>query len=133
MSTIDETQEPVKTGDAMGDLTDEIPPDKCIVAFISAGPKNYSYKLDDGTAKVTVKGITMNSRNKGVITYDLIKSMVFNEGPESVCLVNPTTFNRDPITGSLSLGTSTKTYRKIYTKRALMDDGVSTKPFGYID
>jgi len=131
VSPENEVDEPVKTGDGLGDLTDELPPGKTIVSFVTAGPKNYSYKLSDGTAKVTVKGVTMNSRNKGIVTYELIKSMVFENGPESVCLVNPTSFSRDPLAGVLSIGPSTKTYRKVYSKRMVMDDKVNTKPYGY--
>ena len=133
ISPADETQETVKTGDSLGNLTDEIPTGRSIVAFVTAGPKNYAYQLDDGTSKVTVKGITMNCRNKAIVTFDLIKGMVLGTGPEKVEMVNPNTFSRNPLTGELGIGPSTKSYRKVYTKRALMADGVNTMPFGYTD
>ena len=122
----------MKTGDSLGDLTDEIAPGRHIVQFVTAGPKNYGYLLDDGTSQVTVKGITLNSRNKKAITFELIKGMVLGtDDREKVSMVNPNDFFRDPIDGSLSIGPSVKSYRKVYTKRAVMDDGVTTKPFGY--
>jgi len=133
ISPADVTQETIKTGDSLGDLTDEIPTGRSITAFVSAGPKNYAYQLDDGTSKVTVKGITMNCRNKAIITFDLIKGMVLGTGVSKVEMVNPNTFSRNPLTGELSIGPSTKSYRKVYTKRALMPDGVHTMPFGYTD
>ena len=122
----------MKTGDSLGDLTDEIEPGRRIVEFVTAGPKNYAYVLDDGTSKVTVKGITLNSRNRRAITFQLIKGMVLGtETRDSIQLVNPNDFGRNPITGELTIGPSTKTYRKVYTKRALMPDGITTQPFGY--
>ncbi len=131
VSPENEEDEPVKTGDALGDLTDEVTPGRRIVEFVTAGPKNYVYKLDDGTCKLTIKGITMNSRNSRVITFDLVKAMVLDPRAQAVTMVNPSNFVRNPVTASLGLGVATKTYRKVYTKRALMPDGISTKPFGY--
>ena len=49
-------------GDYLGDFTDEIKKKGAshIVEFISAGPKNYAYKMDNGKTSCTVKGITLN-------------------------------------------------------------------------
>lgn len=99
--------------------------------FVTAGPKNYAYKLDNGSCKITVKGITMNARNSKILTFDLVKSVVLDPRASSVTMVNPNNFVRDPVTAKLGIGVATKTYRKVYTKRALMPNCVSTQPFGY--
>lgn len=130
-SPVDQQLEPIKTGDALGDLTDELPPGRSIISFCSGGPKNYVYMLDNGVASVTVKGITLNSRTKTIITYDLLRSMVLKEGPAAVTVMDPAKFGRNPETGGLYLQPMAKTYRVVYTKRAVMADGVSTMPYGY--
>ena len=130
-SPVDISLEPLKTGDALGDLTDELPPGRSIISFCSGGPKNYSYMMDDGSTSVTVKGITLNSRTKTIITYDLLRSMVLKEGPASVMTVNPAHFGRNSKVGSLHQEPMAKTYRVVYTKRAVMADGINTMPFGY--
>lgn len=131
LSPANEALEPIKTGDALGDLTDELPPGRSIISFCSGGPKNYIYKLDDQSTSVTVKGITLNSRTKTKITYDLLRSMVLKEGPDSIVVMNPAGFGRDPKVGALHQQPMAKTYRVVYTKRAVMADGISTKPYGY--
>ena len=55
----DENQDTIKTGDYLGELTDELQGHH-IVEFVSAGPKNYSFKLDNGETKCTIKGFTLN-------------------------------------------------------------------------
>ena len=107
---MNEAEEPVKTGDRLGDLTVEIPKDRHIVSFVTAGPKSYSYMLDNGTSKVTVKGITMNSRNKKLITFDRVKDLVLGlTGTSSVQMLNPNSFTRNSVMGTSGIGPATKT------------------------
>lgn len=108
-----------------------MPPGRSIVSFCSGGPKNYIYKLDDGSTSVTVKGITLNSRTKTMIGYDLLRSMVLKEGPDSIAIVDPSRIGRNHTDGSLHIQPMAKTYRVVYTKRAVMADGISTMPYGY--
>ena len=129
-SPVEETQETIKTGDALGDLTNEIAPERSIVSFCSAGPKNYVYLLDNNTTSVTVKGITLNCRTKTVLTYDLVRSMILKAGPNQVAVMN-NTFGRNPLIGALHMEPAAKTYRVVYTKRAVLEDGISTMPYGY--
>ena len=123
--------EPLKTGDALGDLTDELPPGRTIIAFCSGGAKNYVYKLDDQSTSVTVKGITLNNRTKTVITYNLLRSMVLKDGPDCVNVVEPARIGRDTKVGGLYQQPMAKSYRVVYTKRAVMADGITTMPYGY--
>ena len=54
--------EPV-LGDYLGELTNEISSKdgNFIDEFISAGPKNYAYKLDTGVTKCTIKGFILQT------------------------------------------------------------------------
>ncbi|CAF0954010.1 unnamed protein product [Brachionus calyciflorus] len=68
-------------GDYLGDFTDEInkKDSSHIVEFISAGPKNYAYKMDNGKTSCTVKGFTLNHISSLVIYFDSIRDIVLNE------------------------------------------------------
>jgi len=39
--------EMIETGDNLGDMTSELKPQQFITEFVSAGPKNYAYKIMD--------------------------------------------------------------------------------------
>ena len=71
----EEYQPPI--GDFLGDLTDELG-GKHIVEFVSARPKNYAYKLSDGTTYCKVKGFTLNHENAKKINFDTMCSEIFS-------------------------------------------------------
>ena len=66
-------------GDYLGDLTDEVPHGK-ITEFVTAGPKNYAYKVmrHGGHTETVckVRGITLNYKNSMDINFDSIKNIV---------------------------------------------------------
>ena len=132
-SPADKDEESIKTGDALGALQDEIDPEKFITSFVSAGPKNYAYKLNDDTCKVTVKGITLSERSSKIITFNTIKDMVLGKGPDSMLVPNSSSISRNPVEGTLHCGPTSKTYRVMYTKRARNPDRISTMPYGYVE
>jgi hypothetical protein len=68
-----------KIGDYLGEFTNEIEDGMEIVEFASAGPKNYAYKLNDGSAFCKVKGITLNYTNSKLIDFSKISSIVLKE------------------------------------------------------
>ena len=47
-------------GNYLGQFTNEISEGKYIQEFVSAGPKNYAYKYDNGIKHCTIKGFTQN-------------------------------------------------------------------------
>ncbi len=65
-------------GDFIGELTNEI--DKSegnyIQEFISAGSKNYAYKLDSGFTKCTIKGFSLNYIRSLTWNFDPIREII---------------------------------------------------------
>ena len=59
----------VQTGDYLGDLTDELGGHH-IVEFVSGGPKNYAYKLENGECHCKIKGFTLNHTNSQVLNFE---------------------------------------------------------------
>ena len=49
------------TGNFLGDFKDDIGGGNYIEEFVSAGPKNYAYKLNTGKTKCAIKGFTQLS------------------------------------------------------------------------
>ena len=56
----------VKTGDMLGDMTDEIS-GKGINSFASTGPKSYSFKYGNNEQKSAIKGFTLNHENNNLL------------------------------------------------------------------
>ena len=65
-------------GDYLGMFTNEVDPQEGteIIAFVSAGPKNYSYKLDSGVTHCKVKGFSLNINASKIIDFEKIKNIV---------------------------------------------------------
>ena len=65
----------VKTGDMLGDMTDEIS-GKGITNFVSTGPKSYSFKYDDNEQNSAIKGFTLNHENNSLLNHDSLSKIV---------------------------------------------------------
>ncbi len=76
-----------KLGSYLGEFTNEIDPKdgEYIIEFVSAGPKNYAYKLNTGVTKCVVKGINLNHIASLTINYDSIKEIVRRQGIKNLC------------------------------------------------
>jgi hypothetical protein len=120
-----------ETGDYLGQFTNEIDPSegKEIVEFCSAGPKNYSYKLDTGITHTKVKGFSLNYVASKKIDFEKIKEIVV----QKTCLhehVEQNTIKRNKKNWTLSTKTINKKYSMVYDKRILFDD-LTTLPYGF--
>ena len=51
-----EDDNPMPTGQFLGDMCSELDPGVWIQKFVSGGPKNYLYTTNKGQLKITVKG-----------------------------------------------------------------------------
>lgn len=139
--------DPLQIGDYLGDLTNELKDwynhrgekrEGYITEFVSGGPKNYGYKLNNENTHCKVKGITIDLKTKGVINFDSIKSTVLNsliEGDQSPINVQCTRFTIDKIRRTISTNDNyQKQYRLVYDKRQISmisDKCIDTIPFGY--
>ena len=115
--------------DHLGDLTSELPPGTYIEEFVSGGPKNYAYRLTDGTEVCKVRGFNINFQNSKLINFDAIKDIVCT-GIESITIVNDHKITRNVRKRKIENKREEKKYRKVYTKRVLLPD-LNTVPYGY--
>ena len=65
----------VKTGDMLGDMTDEIS-GKRISSFASTGPKSYRFKYGNNEQKSAIKGFTLNHQNNNLLNHDSLSKVV---------------------------------------------------------
>ena len=118
-------------GDYLGDFTDEVKKKGAnyITEFISAGPKNYAYKMDNGKTSCTVKGFTLNHISSLVVNFDSIREIVLNDR-EKKLQVEQLKFTRDKKNWFIKTDIVSKMYGFVYDKRVLLDS-FYTLPYGY--
>ena len=116
------------TGDYLGELTNELPPNAYIDSFISSGPKSYGYKLSTGESVLKIKGITLTEINSKVINYEGLRKVLFEQ--ERLKTPFKTQFVRDKYNGRIFNRKQVKSLRLVFTKRKLLSD-FDTVPFGY--
>ena len=116
-------------GNYLGQFTNEIADSLYIEEFVSAGPKNYAYKLNNGKTHCTIKGFTQNHLTSLQLTDDAIKDIVC-ENREKKITVDQIKFVKNKKEWNIKTKIEKKNYGFVYDKRVLFED-LSTLPFGY--
>ena len=89
---VDDGKMSIKTGDMLGDMTDEIS-GKGINSFVSTGPKSYSFKYSNNEQKTAIKGFTLNHENDNLLNHDSLSKMVKRQIRE-ITVVNESKITR---------------------------------------
>ena len=119
----------------LGELKDEtkgVP----ITVFVSGGPKNYAYRLEDHTEVCKVKGLTLNHRNRLILNFQTMKELVTTpdeakkakKAKKRYDLTEPHKIIRK--NGKIYSKLQEKQYRLVYDKRILTKD-LTTFPYGW--
>lgn len=119
-------------GSYLGQLTDEIP-GHFITCFVSGGPKNYAYQLEDGTTTCKVKGFTLNYANNLRLNFEVMKNLLLRDDSTAqiqMCPANIITRNKRSF--DLVNVSQAKMYKTVFTKRRRVDNYDSV-PFGFVD
>ena len=120
-------------GDYLGMFTNEIDPSEGheIVEFASAGPKNYTYKLDSGITHTKVKGFDLNFSTSKRIDFEKIRDIVKNPNEKKTIALQQSNIKRNKNEWTVHTNNIEKIYRLVYDKRIILPD-LTTIPFGYI-
>ena len=127
---VDDGTKTVKTGDMLGDMTDEFS-GKGITNFVSTGPKSYSFKYGDNDEKSAIKGFTLNHENSSILNHNSMSKIVKKQIRE-LTIVNEnkiTRKNREIVNEYCE-----KVFKFGYDKRVirLVDENhIDTLPYGY--
>lgn len=123
---------PIKTGDYLGELTDELKSGNHITSFVSGGPKNYAYHESDGSQTCKVKGFTLNYENSQRVNFSNIKDLVLMRSGEKINLPKRNKICRNKYENTVYNRMEDRNYSVVYTKRRIVDN-YKTLPFGYVD
>ena len=108
----------IKTGDSLGDLTDELN-GYYITDWCGSGPKSYNYITSDGKMECKVKGFTLNHENSRYINYTTLKQII--EGQKRrITTVNERAITREPSTKQIVNRYQEKDFRLCYDKRCMV-------------
>ena len=138
----------LKNGDLLGDWTNELENnEKMVGTFLSGGPKNYSYELEETDKegktktkyKTKVKGFTLNKETSEMINHlsmkDLIENTLFTRDTEGNKIVADWHGIKRAKGNTLENCSMEKRYGLCYTKRMIIDTdeygNYDTIPFGY--
>jgi hypothetical protein len=108
--------------DYLGKFTNEIKGDNYIEEFVSAGPKNYGYKLNNGQTSCKIKGFSVNFIASESLNFQSMRDLVFNHNFAETIAVKQNKFIRDKIDWTIRTETMLKQYRKVYDKRILFEN-----------
>ena len=127
---IDDGTKNIKTGDMLGEMTDELSGKK-IKQFVSTGPKSYSYKYGENQQKSAIKGFTLNHENNNLLNHDSLTKIVKKQIRE-ITIVNENKITRK--NKGIVNEYNEKTFKLGYDKRVVKsvnEDCIETVPYGY--
>ena len=119
-----------KLGDYLGKFTDELKGEDFIEEFVSAGPKNYGYRLNSGKTLCKIKGFSVNFIASKKLNFSSMREIVINQKIDELVLVEQKQFTRNKANWSIKTESVFKKYRQVYDKRILLEN-FETLPFGY--
>ena len=120
-------------GDYLGDFTNEIKAGQSIVEFVSAGPKNYGYKLNTEETSLKVRGFSINGLAQRTLNYGTVRQMILDGGEaweRTIHVAMGDTIKRRKSDWSLHTVKNEKDYGFVYDKRFINNDGCTTVPWG---
>ena len=118
-------------GNYLGDLTDELEHGDFIQAFVSAGPKNYTYKTNQGKTVCKVRGITLHHNALKVVNHDTLQELVQSKEEKEELVRESHKSVRDTKTKQILSKPQVKRYPVVYNKRIRLDN-YDTIQYGYI-
>lgn len=131
----------IKTGDNLGEWTDELDGGKLVGTFASSGPKSYSYTKMAMTGNLSdttkVKGFTLNLRNSLMINQQSLTKVIRGRGKVKIATLNPTRIKLGKsATAPVYKTEEKKLFGFTYSKRHILpynEKCIDTVPFGHDD
>lgn len=123
--------DPLPTGTNLGELTNELAQygeGAYIDQFCAGGPKNYSYRVNNGRTAIKVKGVSINACNQDTVTHNKLRDLVLTG--ESLKVSGRQIRRKKDLT--VVTTDASKQWRTCNTKRRIVNR-FETLPYGYVD
>ena len=126
-----EGEEAVKTGNYLGELTNELDTDEWITQFCSTGPKSYSYITNLNNEIVHIKGFSLNNKDvKEKLNFISLKACLENKN-QMIEIKYKDKITRNKLNYVFKQD-ETKIFSFTFNKRIVKNDFYST-PYGFLD
>ena len=124
----DEGKNSVKTGDLLGEWTDELGNGVHIEKFVATAPKSYYYRTSENKEVTKIKGFHLNFLTGKKLNGEILEKAI--KGEIKCVKVEENRIQRNQLTKELVNQNVTKTFSFCFDKRDIQDD-YNTFPFGY--
>ena len=110
-----------------------------ITEFVSGGPKNYAYKMNNGKIVEKIKGVNLNHENRKKLNFDIVKKFVLDHLNgiewEAITTVH-NQFVKNPNDKTITIKQIDKNYNFGFDKFEICEINeniIDTLPFGYME
>jgi hypothetical protein len=124
----DDQMNTVKTGDLLGEWTDELGAGNFMEKWLTTGPKSYYYKTNNDKECTKIKGFTLHHKNMEKLNGEALEKLI--EGEVEKVTVTNNQITRDKVTKQLVNKDETKTLSFNFDKRIIVEN-YDTYPYGY--
>ena len=126
-----EGKEQVKTGNYLGDLTNELADDEWITHFCSSGPKSYSYITNLNKETVHIKGFSLNNEEvKQKLNFLSIRTCIEDKN-QIIDIKYTDKITKDNL-NHIFKANEEKKFSFTFNKRVVKDDCYIV-PYGFLD
>ena len=106
------------------EMADEYGPGKYITEFVSGGPKNYAFKVNDGSVKSKIKARDSSFNSLQKLNFDTVKCFILNavfEGEKDKQIkYDHLQFKKNKYDKSITIEPVEKSYNFTYDKRKII-------------
>ena len=126
-----EGDQPIKMGNYLGELTNELSTDEWITHFCSTGPKSYSYITNLNNEIVHIKGFCLNNKDvKEKLNFISLQCCLENKN-QIIEIKYKDKISRDKLNHVFKQD-ECKTFSFTFNKRVVKNDFYSI-PYGFLD
>ena len=108
-----------------------------IQEFVTGGPKNYTYRLQNGKTECKIRGFTQDEQGMALLNFDSMRKHMLrainSPKKEMEPTAVPVSINMvtDRTTKKICLTPKVKNYRLVFEKRVIKTADCTSSPFGH--
>ena len=126
----------VETGPFLGQMKDETEGEP-IQEFVTGGPKNYTYKLQNGKSECKIRGFTQDEQGMALLNFNSTRNhilgAIMSPGNVQEPIAVPVSINMvtNRTTKNICLTPKVKNYRLVFEKKVVNAKDCTSRPYGF--